>query len=75
VAGLTRVARVALLDGDHVEQPAAADGVTPRADHVRNSNEAQLAPQVRTAQVLAERCASYGGFSGGTPRMIGLSRW
>src|SRR5205823_7602991 len=62
VPGLARVARVALLDGNHVEQPAAADPVAPGGRHVRDAGQAQLTTEIRAAQVLAEAVRLVGRF-------------
>src|SRR5205823_6648039 len=61
VPGLACVAGVALLDGDHVEEPAAADPMAPGGHHVRDAGQAQLAPEIRAPQVLAEPVRLVGG--------------
>ena len=48
-AGLARVARIALLDGDDVQQTATARLVAPHALDVRNPRLLHLGPQMSAA--------------------------
>src|SRR5260370_1351746 len=52
-AGLSGVAGIALLDGNYVEQPAAARFMTPNAANIRNTRSLQLLPQQRGAHEAA----------------------
>src|SRR5437867_369573 len=53
VAGLTRVPRIALLDRDHVEEPAAPDAEAMRVDDPRDAGGLRLAEQQRATEILA----------------------